>query len=168
MANGSDVNLLEPLRYARNDPRNRARVYAGHLLSMRMGGYDYPIRRLRRVGEVNCVTLPPQVRNSLELKGGEWLMFGEGPWPGCAWICKVTNSDYERLSPDKVQEFRRNARKVQGGRSGLYVTISPAVRKILSAEIGDFLSFSLPAEHGVISVSVTRGGDGSTGRQRSG
>ncbi len=168
MAKRSDVTLLSPPRYARNDPRNKARVNAGHLLSMQLRGYDYPIRRLRRVGDVCCVTLPPQVRKSLELKRGDWLMFGECPWPGCAWMCGVTDEEYRRLPADKAPEFRRNGRKVQGGRSGMYVTVSRAVRKILSAEVGDFLSFSLPAECGVISVSVTRGGDGFAGSRRTG
>ncbi len=168
MAKKSDVTLMSPPRYSRNDPRNQARVKAGHLLSMKMGGYDYPIRKLRRAGDIRCVTLPLQVRESLELKRGDWLMFGEGPWPGSAWICKVTEEEHQTLSADKTEEFRRRARKVQGGKSGLFVTIASPVRKILSAEVGDFLSFSLPPEHGVISVSAIKGDGDSAGSRRSG
>lgn len=166
MAKKSDVTLLEPPRYARNDPRNQRRVNAGHLLSMKLGGYDYPIRRLRRVGDNYCVTLPLQVRASLELKCGDWLRFGKGPWPGCAWMCKVTEWQYQRLLEGKGGEFRRKARKVRRSKSSLFVTIAKTVRKILSAEVGDSLIFGPELDQGVTSVSVIKGGGVGTGSRR--
>lgn len=168
MAKKSDIALLLPPRYARNDPRNQRRVKAGQLLSMKLGGYDYPIRKLRRAGDNPCVTLPPQVRESLGIKLGDWLMFGEGPWDGCAWMCRVTEEQYKGKRASESVEFKRKARKVRGKRQHLFVTVGRAVRNILKAEVGDYISFGLEPEAGVISVCAVKGGNGQTGRRRTG
>lgn len=168
MAKKSDVTLLEPPRYTRNDPRNLARVKTAHLLSMQLRGCDYPIRRLRRVGDVQVVTLPPQVRKSLALERGDWLRFGLSPWPSSAWILKVTNSEYKKLTADTSTEFKRRTRKVQGVKGNLFVTVAPAVRKILSAAVGDFLHFGLASQPGVVSIVTIKGGGESHGSRRTG
>lgn len=168
MAKKSDVTLLEPPRYPRNDPRNQARVKAGHLLSMRLKGYDYPVRKLRRVGDVRCVTLPLQVRKSLKLERGDWLMFGEGSWPGSAWMCKVTEEQHRFFRGDGRKDMLRKCRKVRGGKSGLFVTVAPAVCKILSADVGDSLVFGLRVVGGEMSIYAVKGGGDSTGSRRTG
>ncbi|MBA7469660.1 hypothetical protein ES707_04938 [subsurface metagenome] len=168
MAKKSDVTLLEPPRYTRNDPRNQARVEAGRLLSLRLAGYDYPIRKLRRVGGIRCVTLPPQVRKSLKIKGGDWLMFGEGPWPGTVWICKVTEEQYQFFRADGRKDMLRKCRKVQAIKSTLFVTIAAAVRKIMLVEVGDSLVFGLRVVSGELSISALKGGGDSAGSRRTG
>ncbi len=135
---------------------------------MELGGYDYPVRRLRRSGGASCVTLPLQVRNSLALERGDWLVFGETPWPGLAAFVKISAEQYERIAADGRKEFRQLARKVQGKESTLSVAVPSAIRKILLAEPGDHLIFGLTPQPGVLSISAIKGGDGSTGGRRSG
>ncbi|MBA7531194.1 hypothetical protein ES705_23405 [subsurface metagenome] len=168
MAKKSDVTLLEPPRYPRNDPRNQARVKAGHLLSMQLGGYDYPIRKLRRVIDVYHVTLPPQVREFLDVKRGDRLMFGESPWPGTAWISKVTEEQRQRFIVEGPKELRRKSRIVQGRRRGVWVTISPAFRKRLSIEPGDFVMFGIQPEQNLVNICAIKGGGESAGSRRTG
>ena len=159
---------MSPPRYARNDPRNQARVYAGHLLSMQLRGYDYPIRKLRRVGDVCYVTLPPQVRDSLKIRKSDNLMFGEGPWPGTIWISKVTPEWKQALTLDERWKFRKTARIVQGKRRGVWIAVPPAFRKRMSAEPGDFLMFGVRPGMNLVHICAVKGGDGSTGVRRSG
>ncbi len=168
MAKKSDVTLMLPPRYARNDPRNQARVKAGHLLSLQLGGYDYPIRKLRRVGDVCCVTLPLQVREFLALKRGDWLIFGATLWPGVAAFVRVTDEQYPSMTRADREAQRLKARKVQGGKSSLFVNIPPAIRKMLSAEIGNLLHFSPRSKQSVVDICAIKGGGDSAGCRRTG
>ncbi|MBA7630394.1 hypothetical protein ES703_37916 [subsurface metagenome] len=168
MAKRSDVTLMSPPRYARNDPRNQARVKAGHLLSLQLGGYDYPIRKLRRVGEMCCVTLPPQVREFLALKRGDWLIFGSTPWRGVVAFIRVTDEQYPSLTLADSEAQRRMARKVQGRKSTVFVNIPAAIRKILSAEPGDLLHFGLRSKQSVVNICAIKAGGDPAGSRRTG
>lgn len=158
MAKKSTIHMMAPPRYARHDPRNLLRVAAGRLLSMQLGGYDYPIRKLRRHGDMCVVTLPPQVRKLLDIKLGDWVMFGKCPWRGMVWLHKLGWQECEGLPEDRAAEWRWGVRKVQGKKWNLFVTVSRGVREALSAEVGDALVFSLPVANGVISVCTVKGG----------
>ncbi len=168
MAKKSDVTLLSPPRYPRNDPRNQARVNAGHLLSMQLAGYDYPVRKLRRVGDINCVTLPLQVRKSLKIKAGDWLIFAEGPWRGLVVFFKLPEERYQLFRAGGHKDVLRKCRKVRGGKSSLFVTITAAVRKILSVETGDSLVFGSILTSDEFTLSAVKGGGDSAGSRRPG
>ncbi|GAI68155.1 unnamed protein product [marine sediment metagenome] len=79
------------------DPSDADKISAGVLRSLQLTGYDYPIRKLRRSGDIRCVTLPLQVRSFLALECGDWLMFGEGSWPGLVAFFKLTAERYQTL-----------------------------------------------------------------------
>ncbi|MBA7469655.1 hypothetical protein ES707_04928 [subsurface metagenome] len=150
------------------DPSDADKITAGVLRSMQMGGYDYPVRKLRRSGGVRCVTLPLQVRNFLALERGDWLAFGEPSWPGLAAFVKVTAEQYDCIAADGRKEFRRLARKVQGGNGLLFVNIPQLICEILSAEIGNFLIFGLAPRRGTVTVAAIKGGGDSAGSRRTG
>lgn len=150
------------------DAEDAARVGAGALRGMQLSGYDYPIRRLRRAGGAACVTLPPQVRNFLELERGDWLVFGPTTWPGLAAFCKVSADRQEALTAYGRKEFRRSARRVQGRKGMMFVNISQATCEILSAEAGDLLIFGLTPVAGTVGVCAIKGGGESAGRSRMG
>ncbi len=141
---------------------------AGHLLSMQLAGYDYPIRRLCRVGDINCVTLPLQVRGFLALEPGVWLLFGECTWPGLVAFFKVSPERYRALMTDESKEIRQSARKVQKRKSSLFVDIPPRICEILSAEVGDNLIFGLAPRRNMVTVAALKGGGDSAGSRRSG
>jgi len=143
-------------------------VEAGHLLSMQLAGYDYPIRKLRKDKDVCYVTLPPQVRDSLALERGDRLMFGEGPWPGTAWISRVTEEWYQALTLDESRKFRQKSRMVQGKRRGVWIAVPPAFRKRLSAEVGDFVMFGVRPGQNLVHICAVKGGGESAGSRRSG
>ncbi len=150
------------------DPADRDKIASGVLRSMELGGYDYPVRRLRRSGGASCATLPPQVRNSLALERGDWLVFGETPWSGLAAFVKVTADQYEAIAADGRKEFRELARKVQSGKRGLFVRIPQAACEILSADTGDIVIFGIAPGRATVSLAAIKGGDGSAGGRRSG
>ncbi len=150
------------------DPDDIGRIEAGSLRGMQLAGYDYPVRMLRRSGDKNCVTLPLQVRRSLDAKRGDWLVFGETPWRGVAAFVKVSAEQYERIAPDGRKGFQRLARKIQSSKGTLSVTVPCVICCLLSADTGDFLIFGLTPLPGVISVAVVKGGGESTGSRRSG
>ncbi|MBA7707816.1 hypothetical protein ES703_116699 [subsurface metagenome] len=157
-----------PPRYRRNDPRNQARVKAGYLLSMQLRGYDYPIRKLRRVGDVCCVTLPLQVRGWLTLAKGDWLMFGSTLWPGVAGFVKVSAEQYRSMTPADRAGQQLTARKIQGKKGALSVVVPPAICKLLLAEVGDSLYFGIRSRQRVVNVCAIKGGGKFTGSRRTG
>lgn len=150
------------------DPAEVERMAAGVLCSMRLAGYDYPVRRLRRSRDSTCVTLPLQVRNFLALERGDWLVFGETPWRGVAAFAKVSDEQYQLITADGRKEFRKLARKIQGTGRMVFVVIPPAICKLLSAEVWDPLIFGLAPRPGMITIAVVKGGGDSTGSRRSG
>jgi hypothetical protein len=150
------------------DPDDDGRIAAGVLRSIQLGGYDYPIRQLRRSGDTTCVTLPLQVRGFLALHAGDWLLFVAGSWPGLVVFSRVTAQQYELTEPDGREQFRKLARKVQARNSALFVNISPATREILSAEIGDYLIFGIAPGRGFVTLAAVKGGGDSAGSRRSG
>jgi bifunctional DNA-binding transcriptional regulator/antitoxin component of YhaV-PrlF toxin-antitoxin module len=135
---------------------------------MQQKGYDYPVRRLRGRDNSSCVTIPLQVRATLNIKRGDWLMFGETPWRGVAAFVRVSDEQYQALTAAGRKEFRKSARKVPADKGVLRVIIPPAVRKFLSAEVGDSLIFGLTPVSGVISICAVKGGGKSTGGRRAG
>lgn len=141
---------------------------AGVVRSMQMGGYDCPIRKLCKSGDIRCVTIPPQVRHYLTINSGDWLLFKQGPWPGVVTFTRLTADEYDVIAGFGGRDSLKLARKVQGRRRGARVAVPPAVRKMLFAEVGDNLMFSQHLIDGVITVSAVKGGDGSGGAQRSG
>ncbi len=150
------------------DPADSDRIAAGVLSGMRLTGYDYPIRKLRKSGDVSCVTLPLQVRNFFALERGDWLVFGEPSWPGLAAFFKVTAKRYQALTTEERKEFRPVARKVQGKKGGLGIVVPPAICEILSAEVGDSLIFGIAPGRNTVTVAAIKGGGESAGSRRSG
>ncbi len=150
------------------DPDDAGRIAAGVLRSIELAGYDWPVRNISKSNGSVYVTLPLQVRDCLDVKPGDWLVFGETPWPGVAAFLKVTAEQNEAIAADGRKEFRQLARKVQGKKGPLRFNIPKAVRKILSAEPGDSLIFGLTPVSGVISISAVKGGGDSAGSRRSG
>ncbi|MBA7475500.1 hypothetical protein ES707_10871 [subsurface metagenome] len=150
------------------DPADVDRIAAGVERSMQMAGYDYPIRKLRKRGNSNCVTLPLQVRSYLALERGDWLAFGFTRWAGVAAFVKVTAAQYEAITADGRKEFRKLARKVQGRKGTLGVDVPPAVCKLLSAEAGDSFHFSPRSGQCVVNISAIKGGGESAGSRRTG
>ena len=150
------------------DPDDADRMTAGVLRSMQLAGYDYPIRKLRRVGDVCCVTLSPQVRQSLQLERGDWLVFGSTSWRGVAGFVRVTAEQYEVISPNGRKEFRKLARKVLGRDGSLVIGIPPAIREILSAEAGDSLMFDIVPGRSMIIVAAIKGGGQERANRRPG
>ncbi|MBA7663515.1 hypothetical protein ES703_71560 [subsurface metagenome] len=148
------------------DPSDTDKIAAGVLLSIHLAGYDYPIRRLRRHSDTNCVTLPLQVRGFLALERGDWLAFGATPWPGVAAFLVVTAKQAQALTAAGLKEFRKLARKVQGGHGLVFVNIPPRICEILSAEIGDFLYFGRAPQRRIINICVIKGGGESAGSRR--
>lgn len=144
------------------------KIAVGLLRSMQLTGYDYPVRKLRRSGDVCCVTLPLQVRGFLALEPGVWLLFGESSWPGLVAFFKVTPERYQALMTDDCKEIRQSARKVQKRKGTLLVTIPPAICKILSAEPGDNLIFGLAPRRNMVTVAALKGGGDSAGSRRPG
>ncbi len=150
------------------DPEQFGRMLAGTMDGLRHAGYDYSVRRLRSHRDSKCVTLPLQVRGYLNLKCGDWLAFGSTPWRGMVAFIRVTADQYESFADDRRKEFRQLARKVQGKKHGVFVTIPTKVCDILLAELGDFLIFALTPTSGVVSISAIKGGGDSAGSRRSG
>ncbi|GAI70977.1 unnamed protein product [marine sediment metagenome] len=150
------------------DPDDLNKIATGALRSMELSGYDYPIRKLRRSGDVCCVTLPLQVRGFLELRGGDWLTFGSTRWSGVVAFVKVTADQYECIAADGRKDFRKLARKVQGKKGGVRVSVPPAIREILSAKVGDFLMFGLGPRASMITIAAIKGGGDSAGSRRTG
>jgi len=150
------------------DPDDLDKIATGVLRSMQLSGYDYPIRKLRRAGDIRCVTLPLQVRNYFKLKGGDWLVFGSTRWPGVAAVVRVTADQYECIAADGRKEFRKLARKVQGKKGGVTIAVPAAVREILSAEVGDFLMFGLAPRASMVTIAAIKGGGDSAGSRRTG
>ena len=66
------------------------------------------------------------------------------------------------------KEFRKLARRVQGKKGGLFVRISPMVREILSAEIGDSLIFGIAPGRAMVTIAAIKGGGESAGSRRPG
>ncbi len=150
------------------DPDDSVKMAAGVLKGMQLAGYDYPIRKLRKCGNSICVTLPLQVRGFLALECGDWLAFGSTPWRGLAVFVRVPADQYEALAADGRKEFRKFARKIPKGKGPMFVRIPLAIRKILSAEVGDFLIFGLTPVDGVISICAIKGGGESAGSRSAG
>ncbi|MBA7474761.1 hypothetical protein ES707_10115 [subsurface metagenome] len=150
------------------DPDDADKMSAGVLRSMQLAGYDYPIRRLRRSGDTNCVTLPLQVRGFLDIKCGDWLVFGATLWRGVAGVVKISDEQYRSMTRAGREAQRLTARKVQGGNGSLFVNIPQAVCEILSAEIGDFFYFGIRSLQRVVDVCAVKGGGDSAGSRRSG
>lgn len=144
------------------------KMVAGAIKSMQMGGYDYPIRKLCRSGAIRCVTLPPPVRNYLGVENGDWILFKEGRWPGVVTFTKLTNDERDCIAGLGGRDSLKLARKVQGRKCGVRICVPPAVRKILSADVGDTLIFSQHFDAGVITIVAVKGGNGSAGSRRSG
>ena len=150
------------------DPADVDKMAAGVERSMQMAGYDYPVRKLRKRGNSNCVTLPLQVRNYLGLVYGDWLAFGSTPCRGLVGFVRVTAAQYEAIAADGHKEFRKLARKVQGKKGTLGVDVPPAVCKLLSAEAGDSFHFSPRSGQCVVNISAIKGGGESAGSRRTG
>jgi hypothetical protein len=109
-----------------------------------------------------------QVRNFLALERGCWLVFGECSWPGLVAFFKVTAERYQALPADERKEFRKLARKIGKSKGPLAVTIPAAIRKIISAEIGDLLIFGIGPVRATVTIAAIKGGGDSTGSRRSG
>ncbi|MBA7484475.1 hypothetical protein ES707_20002 [subsurface metagenome] len=150
------------------DPADVDKIAVGIERGMQLAGYDYPVRKLRKTKAGCCVTLPMQVRNYLGLEYGDWLAFGSTPWLGLAAFVRVTTKQYEAIAVDGRKEFRKLARKIPKGKGQMFVRIPLAIRKILSAEVGDFLIFGLTPADGVISLCAIKGGGDSAGIRRTG
>lgn len=150
------------------DPADVDKIAAGILHSMQLAGYDYPVRKLRRHSDTNCVTLPLQVRGFLGLENGDWLVFGSTPWRGLAAFVRVPDDQYQAIAADGRKEFRKLARKIQGKCRMRSVAIPPAICEILSAEPGDSLIFGLTPASGLISLCAIKGGRNSHGSRRTG
>ncbi len=150
------------------DPADAYKMAAGVLRSMQQSGYDYPVRKLRKRSNSIGVTLPPPVRNFLALERSDWLVFGEIPCRGVAAFVKATAEQYEQIAPDGRKDFGQLARKVQGKKGGLFVAIPRSIRKILSADVGDFLFFSIMPRRSVVVVAVIKAGCDLTASRRSG
>lgn len=150
------------------DPSDADKISAGVLKSLQLAGYDYPVRKLRRVGDVLCVTLPLQVRSFLDLEFGDWLLFGEGSWPGLVAFFKITAERYQALTTAEHKEVTPIARKVQKRKATMLVTIPPAICKKLSAEVGDNLIFDLAPRRGSVIVAALKVGGDSAGNRRPG
>ena len=150
------------------DPADVDKIAAGVLKSMQLAGYDYPVRKLRKTKAGCCVTLPLQVRNYLGLEYGDWLAFGSTPCRGLAGFVRVSAAQFEAIAADGHKEFRKLARKIPKGKGPMFVRIPLAIRKILSAEVGDFLIFGLTPVDGVISICAIKGGGDSPGCRRTG
>ncbi len=168
MAKKREHRLLWPPRYHSGDLRNLARIPAGILFSMQLAGYDYPIRPLRHHKDSSEVTIPPQVWETLQLEPGDWIIFGVTNWPSVAVISRVPDESSELLDIIKRKDRKFVVRKVTRHRNSLRVVISPAVRKLLSAEPGDSLAFGLTPVSGVISLCAIKGGGDSAGSRRTG
>ncbi len=150
------------------DPADSVRMAAGVERSMQMAGYDYPVRKLRRSGDCCCVTLPLQVRNLLDVKCGDWLVFGVTPCPGVVSVLKISDEQYRSKRAEDRKGALLRARKVQGGNGSLFINISPTVRKILSVEVDDFLMFGIAPGQDTVTVSAIKGDGESAGSRRSG
>lgn len=150
------------------DPDGSVRMAAGVLKSMQLAGYDYPVRKLRRSGDVRCVTLPPQIRTLLDVKRGDWLIFGATPCRGIVSVMKISDEQYRSKRGEARAGALLRARKVQGGNGSLFVNISPTVCAILSAEIGDSLMFGIAPGQDMVTLAVIKGDGDSAGSRRTG
>ncbi|MBA7638503.1 hypothetical protein ES703_46159 [subsurface metagenome] len=150
------------------DTSDADKIGAGLLRSLQLAGYDYPIRKLRRSGGVTCVTLPLQVRSFLKLEYGDWLLFAECSWPGLVAFFKVTAERFKTLKADECREVEQIGRKVQKSKRTMLVTISPEIRKLLSAEVGDNLIFDIAPRRGTVIVAALKAGGDSPGCRRPG
>ncbi len=150
------------------EPADLDKIATGVLRSMELSGYDYPIRKLRRSSGTNHVTLPLQVRNYLGLELGDWLAFGSTRWPGVVTFVKVTRRWYDQIKADGRKDFRKLARKVQGKKGGVNITVPTAICKMLSAEVGDSLFFGIAPRPGSVCIAVVKGGGDSAGSRRTG
>ncbi|MBA7607501.1 hypothetical protein ES703_14660 [subsurface metagenome] len=150
------------------DSSDADKIAAGVLKSMQLTGYDYPIRKLRRSGDVRCVTLPLQVRGFLALERGDWLVFGATLWPGVAGFVKVLDEQYRSMTNADRKAQQLTARKVQAKKAALFVNIPPKICEILAADIGDLLHFSPRSAQNVVDISAVKGGGESHGSRRSG
>lgn len=150
------------------DSDDAGKITAGVLRSMQLLGYDYPIRKLRRSGDVSCVTLPLQVRGFLALERGDWLIFGVTLWPGVAAFVKVSDEQYRSMTPADLAAEQLTARKVQGRTGSLFVNIPQPICEILSAKIGDFLYFGIRSQQRVVDICAIKGGGESAGSRRTG
>ncbi len=150
------------------DPVDVDKIAAGIERGMQLAGYDYPVRKLSRRGNSTGVTLPLQVRNYLELESGDWLSFNSTPWPGVAAFLRVIAEQYETITADGRKEFRKLARKIPNRKGQMFVTIPSAIRKILSAELGDSLMFAIAPGRDRVIVSAIKAGGESAGCRRTG
>lgn len=73
-------------------------------------------------------------------------------------IAKVAEQDSKLLGIIKQKDYELVARKVTRHSKSLRVVLSPAICKMLLAELGDSIIFGLTPTQGVISISAIKGG----------
>ncbi len=168
MAKKSGHTLVWPPRYHGGDLRNLSRMLAGVLFSMQLVGCDLPVRQLLHPKGSSEVTIPPQVRETLQLERGDWILFGATQRAGVAVIIRVPAESPKLLDIIKRKDSQLVARKVTRHNKSLRVVIPPAVRKLLSMEAGDSLIFGLTPRPGMITISAVKGGGDSAGSRRPG
>jgi bifunctional DNA-binding transcriptional regulator/antitoxin component of YhaV-PrlF toxin-antitoxin module len=168
MAKKSGHTLLSPPRYHSGDLRNLVRIRAGVLFSMQLAGSDWPVRKLRRHKYTLEVTLPPQVRNTLELRPGDWLLLCGITQPNIALLAKVPDQQAEQVKSGARDVSWLVVRKATCHNNSLRVTIPQPICEMLSAGPGDSLVFGLTPRPGVVSICAVKGGGDSTGSRRSG
>ncbi len=129
---------------------------------------DAPWRWLQGKGGARQVILPPQILRALEIKAGDFLSFRCTGWPGTVGIRKEGPKPGEFLAdnfrgrPDAVRKVYRSS-----GNS-LSVTIPKNACKVLSAELGDLLNFTITPVPGLVTICVVKGYPRSAGSRRPG
>ncbi|MBA7576402.1 hypothetical protein ES708_18243 [subsurface metagenome] len=150
------------------DSDDRAKMATGVYKSLKQQGYEYPVRPLRYHKDGYCVTLPMQVRNYLGLVYGDWLAFGSTPCRGLAGFVRVTAAQFEAIAADDHKEFRKLARKIMNNDGSLVIRIPPAIRKMISAEVGDSLIFDIAPGRGTVIMAAIKDSRESHGSRRTG
>ena len=139
-------------------PEIEAEVIAGMRESMRKTGYDWPVRKVRRVGNSDQVTLPPQVRDYLELSRGDWLVFGRTEWRGLFGLMKVDQKRAEAIIKSKGDGYVVPIRKVHWSKRQASITIPKIICERLGIQAGDSVVFVPPVQFGIVGMGIIRNG----------
>ncbi len=168
MSKHGGARLFMPPRYARNDPRNEARVYAGQALGRQLLGLDLPVRKVRNKNGSKVVTIPSEICEVMGIDFEDDLRYSltAKPCVMTAIVLKRPNVPANcRRGYDRM--VRKVCRHHDWYRSKV-VTIPTQVCSAMGIDFGDELMFSLTLKPGVMTIAVIKRPGDPAGSRRGG
>ena len=166
MSKHGGARLAFPPRYARGDPRNKLRMYAGQALGRQLQGYNLPVRKVRNRNGSRVVTIPTEVWESMGIDFGDELRFRLTSKQSDMTATLIWRSD---VPANRRRGYDRMVRKVcrspDSYRSKM-VTIPAQVCAVMGIDFGTELLFSpTPKPDDMTITVIKRPGDPAGCRQ---